>query len=107
MAEDERTGVYPIGVVRSLTGLSERQIRYYERYGLVRPARTPGGKRLYSTRDVARLREIKAQMEAGSRLADIRRRLGPAPATRERLRREDLTIEEWRQGDIRARFKKI
>ncbi|NEE04196.1 MerR family transcriptional regulator [Phytoactinopolyspora halotolerans] len=49
-----------IGEVAERVGLSLRTIRYYEQVGLVPPsARTPGGFRLYTEPDVARLNLIK------------------------------------------------
>lgn len=52
-------GVYPMGVAERVTGLSRRQIRYYESAGLLQPQRTGGGHRLYSDRDVQTLLRIK------------------------------------------------
>ncbi len=49
-----------IGEVAECTGLSLRTIRYYEETGLVPPsARSSGGFRLYTGRDVARLQLVK------------------------------------------------
>ncbi len=49
-----------IGVVAERVGLSLRTIRYYEEVGLVAPAkRSAGGFRLYTERDIQRLRLIK------------------------------------------------
>lgn len=64
--------VYPIGVVQRLTGLSARQIRYYEKEGLLRPSRTRGNRRLYSPADVERLRQVKALLEQGLNLEGVR-----------------------------------
>ena len=64
--------VYPIGVVQRLTGLSARQIRYYEKEGLLRPTRTRGNRRLYSPADVERLRQVKALLEQGLNLEGVR-----------------------------------
>ncbi len=40
--------VMSIGIVKELTGLSERQIRYYEKRSLLFPDRTNTGIRKYS-----------------------------------------------------------
>src|SRR5579885_2828091 len=59
-------GGYPIGVVATLTGLPVDVIRAWERrYGVPRPARTAGGHRLYSPRDVALLRRAAALRAEG------------------------------------------
>jgi len=70
------TPVYPIGVVRKLTGLSDRQIRYYEHVGLLQPARTEGRRRMYSQNEVELLLKIRAQMDRGLRTEEIRQLLG-------------------------------
>ncbi|GMB09716.1 MerR family transcriptional regulator [Thermolongibacillus altinsuensis] len=64
--------LFPIGIVMQLTGLSARQIRYYEEHGLVSPARTEGNRRLFSFNDVDRLLEIKDLIEQGVNLAGIK-----------------------------------
>jgi MerR family transcriptional regulator, light-induced transcriptional regulator len=57
--------VYPIRTVARLTGISEGSLRAWEaRYGLIKPARTKGGHRLYSDNDVGRLNEIKRLLHA-------------------------------------------
>jgi MerR family copper efflux transcriptional regulator len=53
-------GRMQIGEVAERTGLSVRTIRFYEESGLVAPStRSPGGFRLYSDDDVARLELIR------------------------------------------------
>jgi MerR family transcriptional regulator/heat shock protein HspR len=65
-------GVYNIGVVSRLTGLHEQTIRQYERLGLVEPQRSPGGTRLFSEHDVARLRSIASlTRDMGVNLAGV------------------------------------
>ncbi|MEW6081058.1 MAG: MerR family transcriptional regulator [Bacillota bacterium] len=66
---------YAMAVVKGMTGLSERQIRYYDAMGLVSPMRTPGGHRLYSQRDVERLLEIKSLIARGLKVSEVRERL--------------------------------
>ena len=44
--------VLPIGTVMKLTGLSARQIRYYEEQGLLFPERNEGNRRMYSLNDI-------------------------------------------------------
>ncbi len=65
--------------VRRRTGLTARQIRYYDQQGLVVPTRTAGGHRLYSDAQVARLLAVKALLGNGRSLADVARELGPVP----------------------------
>ncbi|MCG0239943.1 MAG: MerR family transcriptional regulator [Firmicutes bacterium] len=79
------TPVYPIGVAERLTGLTSRQLRYWESQGLVKPARTKGRQRLYSEADIARLKEIKRLLAEGMTLAQVKEYL----AARERRRLPD------------------
>ncbi|GAX91413.1 MerR family transcriptional regulator [Effusibacillus lacus] len=69
--------VLTIGIVRQLTGLSLRQIRYYEELGLVSPLRSNGEQRLYSINDVARLLQIKDMMDQEYPVSQIKRVLAP------------------------------
>ncbi|HZD98363.1 MAG TPA: MerR family transcriptional regulator, partial [Micromonosporaceae bacterium] len=48
-----------ISVAARLAGMHPQTLRQYDRLGLVSPARTPGGGRRYSERDVVLLREIQ------------------------------------------------
>ncbi len=64
--------LFPIGPVMKLTGLSARQIRYYEQHGLVSPARTKGNRRMFSLNDIDRLLEIKDLIDQGVNLAGIK-----------------------------------
>jgi hypothetical protein len=65
--------VITIGVMSELTGLSERQIRYYEERKLVFPERTSGGTRKYSFSDVELLVDIANHMEDGLQTFEIRK----------------------------------
>lgn len=64
--------LFPMSIVRELTGLSARQIRYYEENQLVSPQRTDGNRRMFSFNDVDRLLEIKMLLEKGVNLAGIK-----------------------------------
>ncbi len=46
-------------------------LRIYETKGLVRPQRTPGNTRLYSERDLERLRTIQALTQLGLNLVGV------------------------------------
>ncbi len=51
--------VYIISVAAELAGVHPQTLRTYERKGLLKPARTSGGTRRYSQRDVDRVRLIQ------------------------------------------------
>lgn len=65
--------VYVISVAAELAGLHPQTLRQYDRLGLVSPARTGGRNRMYSARDIQRLREVTQLSEAGISLEGIRR----------------------------------
>lgn len=66
--------IYPIRTVARLTGVDARRIRAWEsQYGLLRPARTRGGHRLFSQRDLDLIKRIKRLIdEEGLRLQGVR-----------------------------------
>jgi MerR family transcriptional regulator/heat shock protein HspR len=84
-------------------------LRLYEAKGLVRPARTPGGTRLYSDADIERLRLIQrltvelglnhAGVEHVLRLEDELRRLHARMSALERELRDEIrrTHKEYRR----------
>ncbi len=88
--EDQDAPVYVISVAADLADLHPQTLRAYEREGLLTPARTEGGTRRYSRRDVERLRLIKTLttdeglnlagvrvvLELGEKLEGARRRVG-------------------------------
>lgn len=55
----ESGAVYIISVAAELAGVHPQTLRTYERKGLLKPARTSGGTRRYSDRDVGRVRLIQ------------------------------------------------
>lgn len=65
--------VYVISVAAELTGVHPQTLRIYERKGLLDPARTVGGSRRYSERDIERLRRIQDLTNAGLNLEGVRR----------------------------------
>jgi MerR family transcriptional regulator/heat shock protein HspR len=61
-----------ISVAADLVGMHPQTLRLYEAKGLVQPGRTPGGTRLYSDRDIERLRLIqRLTTELGLNLAGV------------------------------------
>jgi MerR family transcriptional regulator, heat shock protein HspR len=64
-------GVYGISVAAELVGMGVQTLRLYESRGLLEPARTAGGTRRYSERDLDRLRRIGRLLADGLNLAGI------------------------------------
>ena len=70
-ALDPSRGVYGISVAASLVGNAPQNLRLYEARGLVAPARSEGGTRLYSENDLERLRVIADLLDDGLNLAGV------------------------------------
>lgn len=72
MKHSQDEPVYYISVAARLIEAHPQTLRMYERAGLVRPRRTPQGLRLYSERDIERLRQIqRLTQELGVNLAGV------------------------------------
>ena len=76
-------GLFSISVAAELAGLHPQTLRIYEREGLLDPARSAGGTRRYSRRDIEKLAEICALAADGLNLAGIRRVLALQEETRQ------------------------
>ncbi len=94
-------GLFSISVAAELAGLHPQTLRIYEREGLIDPARSAGGTRRYSRRDIGRLQEICALTADGLNLAGIRRVLELREETR-RLQAELAALRERAAGSGKA-----
>ena len=97
----ETRGIYSIGAVARMLGLSQPAIRSWEdRYGLIVAERSDGGRRLYTRDQLEELQFIKDRIDEGLPAADAHRLLAerragaqptamvpltPAPAQERRL----------------------
>ncbi|HZR92655.1 MAG TPA: helix-turn-helix transcriptional regulator [Gaiellaceae bacterium] len=91
---------YMISVAAQLVGMHPQTLRIYESKGLVRPGRTPGGTRLYSERDLERLRTIqRLTTELGLNLAGVQRVLALEDEM-ERLRERVERLERQMREEI-------
>jgi MerR family transcriptional regulator/heat shock protein HspR len=67
-------GVFMISVAAELAEMHPQTLRMYEARGLIEPQRSPKGTRLYSQKDVDRLRRIQEMTaELGMNLAGVER----------------------------------
>jgi len=76
MAEElfsKQQGVFMISVAARLAGMHPQTLRVYEERGLIKPARSPKQTRLYSQRDVERLKRIQELTDLGMNLAGVER----------------------------------
>ncbi len=104
---DSERGVFMISVAAELAHMHPQTLRMYEARGLITPQRSPKNTRLYSQRDVERLRQIQRMTsELGLNLAGVETVLemeGRVEAMRaelERTRRRAAELER-RLGDGR------
>lgn len=94
----EKDGLYKIGEVSRLSGVSVKTIRHYSDEGIVPPSGyTETGYRLYSALDLSRLDTARTLRAAGFGLPTIRRliadELGPREAARLQLDALNLQIK--------------
>ncbi len=72
MDQDNTEPRYVISVTARMLGIQTYTLRYYERIGIIEPARSRGNIRLYSERDIALLRRAKTLMDdLGINLAGV------------------------------------
>ena len=72
-AKDMTSAVLTIGKVAKRSQITADSIRYYEREGLIRPAKkSESGYRLYTDEAIRRIEFIKHAQQCGFSLADIR-----------------------------------
>jgi MerR family transcriptional regulator, heat shock protein HspR len=102
---DEEQGVFMISVAAELAEMHPQTLRTYEQRGLIAPKRSPKNTRLYSQRDVERLRRIQQMTAEGLNLAAVETvlaletQLARLRAENERLRRRVGELEAKRNGE--------
>jgi len=89
---DVERGVFMISVAAELAEMHPQTLRMYEQRGLINPKRSPKNTRLYSQRDVERLRRIQQMTSEGLSLASVETVL----ALEERVERLRTEVERWR-----------
>lgn len=94
-----REGYFIISVAARLVGVHEQTLRYYERAGLLAPARTSGNIRLYSATDLDRVAQIRRLIEdLGVNLAGVEVIL----RLTQRVRELEAQIERLRENRQKA-----
>lgn len=94
---------YIISVAARLTDLHPQTLRHYERIGLIKPARVSGNRRLYSDRDLERLRWISQLTdEMGVSLAGVEMIL----KMREEMREMEREMDRM-QAKMEAEIKRL
>jgi len=94
---------YGISIAARMVGVQTHTLRYYESVGIIEPYRSRGNIRLYSDRDIARLRQAKALMEdLGVNLAGVEvilRMMGRMADMQNRLERMEADLGRLREVD--------
>src|SRR5689334_10941442 len=98
-----------------MTGVTVRALHYYDRLGLLRPNRSPGGFRTYAASDLERVETIIALKYIGLPLKDIRNLLAgnvhdlaralssQLAALEDKRRLLEITIDTVRQAEAALR----
>ena len=123
---DERA-VYIISIAAEMAGVHPQTLRFYEKKGLLSPARSRGTQRRYSDRDIARMRAIqhltqveglnlagaKIVMEMQAQVEEMQRRLEEMRAELRHTQRRESTgtglvplrdivdLMPWQEGLVR------
>lgn len=72
MRSKDQEPCFVISIAAKMVGVHAQTLRYYERAGIIEPSRSQGNQRLYSERDIARLRQIKTLVDdLGINLAGV------------------------------------
>lgn len=76
MANDMTEGLFPISAVSESTGVNSITLRAWERrYGLIKPARTETGHRLYSKEDIETIHQILQLLDEGVAISRVKQAL--------------------------------
>ena len=97
---------FKISVAAEFAEMHPQTLRMYEARGLITPARTPKGTRLYSQKDVERLRRIQQMTaELGMNLAGVERVL----ELEEKIDRMQAKVDrlERRAGDLQDEIARL
>ena len=94
---NEEQGVFMISVAAELAEMHPQTLRQYEQRGLIAPKRSPKNTRLYSQRDVERLRRIQEMTAQGLNLVGVETVLA-LEAQVEKLKRRVEELEA--KGDV-------
>ncbi len=103
MRPEDNEPRYVISVAARMLGVQTHSLRYYEKLGIIEPSRSRGNIRLYSDKDIAYLKQLKALMNdlginlAGvevilrlaERLAELQRRIDELEAKLRKLKEEE------------------
>jgi MerR family transcriptional regulator/heat shock protein HspR len=104
MNQEQCEPCYVISIAARMIGVHAQTLRYYERAGLVEPSRSGGNKRLYSHRDIEKLRQIKTLVDdLGVNLAGVEvilRMLDHMAEMEQRLKELETEVRRLQEAGI-------
>ncbi|HWJ98453.1 MAG TPA: MerR family transcriptional regulator [Acidimicrobiales bacterium] len=116
-------GRYLIGKAAVMAGVTNRTLRYYQELGLIDPATSPAGTRIYSDRDVERLKRIiqlrdvvgldleriAELLRAEDRLEELRTevRHGTSPKRRQEIIQEAIAVNAHMLDVVAAKLEAL
>jgi MerR family redox-sensitive transcriptional activator SoxR len=87
----------PIGVLAKRSGVAASALRFYETQGLIKSARSPGGRRIFTRDALRRVAFIRVAQSVGLTLEDIRAALEGLPNQRTPTRSDWVRLSAaWR-----------
>jgi DNA-binding transcriptional MerR regulator len=69
----DTTALFTVGQVADMLGVQQAFLRRLDEHDVVRPARSPGGQRRYTRREIDRVSEVVDLVDEGLTLGGIRR----------------------------------
>jgi MerR family transcriptional regulator/heat shock protein HspR len=104
MNQEKCDPCFVISVAARMIGVHAQTLRYYERAGLLEPSRSGGNKRLYSHRDIERLRQIKTLVDdLGVNLAGVEvilRMLDHVAAMEQRIKELEAEVKRLQDASV-------
>lgn len=80
MIADQKTHIYPIGVVAKILDISVPTIRLYEKEGIILIRKTESGRRIFSEEDIERLKCLRRMItEEGVNIQGMKKLLAMLP----------------------------
>lgn len=100
--------LFVISVAARLVEMHPQTLRKYEREGLIAPSRTSGNLRLYSDRDIERLRQVKYLVEQrGLNLAGVQLALELTHQVQDLKERIETATEGRKSSPVVAELDKL
>lgn len=101
--DDENAPLYSVGQAAEMLDVQRAYLRRLDEYDVVRPARSPGGQRRYSRRQIHLVQRINGLADEGIGLAGVRRVLALEEKVASLTSERDAAIEDARLARLGQR----